>query len=169
VTELFPFVKDDGGREFAGYKGMADDCTCRAIAIATGEDYETVYRALWDIVKRKRAAGDKECAKVSPRTGVPRSVYDEYLTSLGWEWFPTMQVGSTKRIHVRPDELPNEDMVLRLSKHMTAVLDGELHDTYDPSRDGTRLVYGYYVHTNGATARRRWAERQRDAENRAAS
>lgn len=31
------------------------------------------------------------------------------------------------------------------SKHLAAVVDGVLHDTYDCTREGTRCVYGYYV------------------------
>ena len=31
------------------------------------------------------------------------------------------------------------------SKHCTAWIDGECHDTYDPTRDGTRCVYGYWT------------------------
>jgi len=34
--------------------------------------------------------------------------------------------------------------VVACSKHYTAVIDGVIHDTHDPSRDGTRAVYGYY-------------------------
>lgn len=34
--------------------------------------------------------------------------------------------------------------VVRLSKHFTAVIDGVVHDTHDPSRDGTRCVYGIW-------------------------
>jgi len=31
-----------------------------------------------------------------------------------------------------------------LSRHLTTVIDGVIYDTYDPSREGTRCVYGYY-------------------------
>ena len=37
---------DDGGRAKAGYKGLAGDCVCRAIAIATGTPYGDVYDAI---------------------------------------------------------------------------------------------------------------------------
>ena len=37
------------------------------------------------------------------------------------------------------------DSLQDLSRHMCAVIDGVIHDTYDPSRDGTRAVYGYYT------------------------
>lgn len=35
-------------------------------------------------------------------------------------------------------------IIVRLSRHISAVIDGVIHDTYDPSRDGTRCVYGYW-------------------------
>jgi hypothetical protein len=31
-----------------------------------------------------------------------------------------------------------------------AVIDGVIHDTYDPSRDGKRCVYGYFTKETGA-------------------
>jgi len=34
--------------------------------------------------------------------------------------------------------------VVSVSKHYTAVIDGELHDTWDCSRAGSRCVYGYW-------------------------
>jgi hypothetical protein len=39
---------------------------------------------------------------------------------------------------------PPGRLVVRLSKHVAAVVDGVLHDTYDCSRGGTRCVYGYW-------------------------
>ena len=33
---------------------------------------------------------------------------------------------------------------IRLSKHITAVVNGVIHDTYDPSRGGSRCVYGVW-------------------------
>jgi hypothetical protein len=29
-------------------------------------------------------------------------------------------------------------------QHAVAVIDGVIRDTFDPSRDGSRCVYGYY-------------------------
>jgi hypothetical protein len=34
--------------------------------------------------------------------------------------------------------------LLSLSRHITALIDGVVHDTYDPSREGKRCVYGYW-------------------------
>jgi len=55
-----------------------------------------------------------------------------------------MKVGQGCRVHLRQDELPKGNIIVRVSKHITTVIDGVIHDTFDPSRDGTRCVYGYY-------------------------
>jgi len=34
---------------------------------------------------------------------------------------------------------------VKVSKHLTAVIDGVMYDTHDPSRGGSRCVYGYYL------------------------
>ena len=136
------FEFNDGGRAAAGYKGRAGDCTVRAIAIATEQDYQAVYDALWDLNRQaKKGPGD-----TSPRDGnTSTKTIRAYMASLGWTWVPTMQIGSGTTVHLRADELPGGRLVTRLSRHMCAVIDGVIHDTYDPSRDGTRAVYGYYT------------------------
>jgi len=139
---------DDGGREAAGFKGKAGDCVTRAIAIATGKPYADVYddlmarNANFRDTSRSRAASRMKSNTV--RNGVFRKVYQEYLESLGWEWVPTMKVGEGCRVHLRQDELPGGNIIVRLSRHLAAVKDGVLHDTHDCSRGGTRCVYGYF-------------------------
>jgi hypothetical protein len=63
---------------------------------------------------------------------------------LGWTWTPTMAIGQGCRVHLRSDELPGGRLILSISRHVVAVIDGVTHDTYDPSRGGARCVYGYY-------------------------
>ena len=134
------WTHDDGGRASAGFRGEAGDCVTRAIAIATGRPYRDVYDALFDKARARRLKG----REASPRDGVPRKVYDPYLESLGWTWTPTMQIGRGCTVHLRADELPAGRIIARLSRHLCAVIDGVVHDTFDPSRDGTRCVYGYW-------------------------
>lgn len=134
------FQYNDGGRSKAGYKGQADDCVCRAIAIATGLDYEEVYRSLNTLCSAARG----RAAKGRARTGVFRKVYEAYLNTLGWEWVPTMAVGQGCKVHMKADELPSGTIILRLSRHLCTVIDGVAHDTMDHSRGGTRCVYGYF-------------------------
>lgn len=140
------FIKNDGGRAKAGYKGYAGDCTVRAIAIATDQDYETVYQTLYAL-NRQNNAKSKRTRHINPSPrdgGTTTKTIREYMASLGWKWTPTMTIGSGCRVHLRADELPKGKLVVRVTKHMTAVIDGVINDTYDPSREGTRAVYGYY-------------------------
>ena len=71
--------------------------------------------------------------------------YDKYLKSLGWTWVPTMQVGQGVTHHLREGELPDGRIICRLSKHLCCVIDGVIQDVFDPSRNGTRAVYGYWL------------------------
>jgi hypothetical protein len=141
------WVYDDGGREAAGFKGDADDCTVRAIAIATGLPYHAVYLDLTRRMKmRARRKGKPTVGvKVSPRNGVPIEVSKEFMAERGWQWVPTMSIGSGTTVHLREDELPDGRVIARVSKHVCAVIDGVVRDTFDPSRDGQRAVYGYWV------------------------
>lgn len=150
--EAIPFQYDDGGRQAAGYKGNTDDCVVRAIAIATGTPYAAVYenlhqRTLNDrpqMRKLERKYGDNARSHASPRSGVHRRIYDAYLTDLGWEWTPTTRIGSGTTVHLAADELPGGPLIVRLTRHLAAVIDGVLHDTDDCSRGGTRAVYGFW-------------------------
>lgn len=143
------YVFDDGGRRAAGYKGSAGDCVTRAIAIATGLPYQQVYDDLfaaqreWSLRSRSRAAKAAR-GKASPRNGVHMPVIRAYLAGLGWEWTPTMSIGSGTTVHMREDELPNGRLIVSLSRHVCAVIDGVVRDVGDPTREGTRCVYGYW-------------------------
>lgn len=50
--------------------------------------------------------------------------------------------------HLRLNEIPQGRVIVKVSKHLTAVIDGVIHDTHDPSRQGRRCVYGYYLKAN---------------------
>ena len=133
-------IVDDGGRAAAGFKGATGDCVTRAIAIAAEMDYVTVYDALNTMTAAHRRVGKQGSA----RTGIPKAITREYLATLGWRWTPTMGIGTGCTVHARRDELPSGRLVLKLSKHCVAMIDGVIHDTYDPTRNGTRCVYGYW-------------------------
>lgn len=141
------FIRDDGGRAAAGFCGVAGDCAVRAAAIATGLSYREVYAAINQIAATERPRGERR--RSSARTGVWARTLAAFLASLDWRWTPTMQIGSGCRIHLRPDELPAGRLIVRLSGHYAAVIDGVVHDTSDPSRGGSRCVYGYW--TRGET------------------
>ena len=137
------FEFNDGGRQKAGFKGHTGDCVTRAIAIVTGKPYKEVYDTINTISINERITKRKK-KKSNSRTGVFRKTYQKYLESLGYEWIPTMQIGQGCKIHLRSDELPSGHLIIRVTKHITTMIDGVINDTYDCSRQGTRCVYGYF-------------------------
>lgn len=130
------WVYDDGGRS-KYFKGKTGDCVCRAIAIATGQDYKRTYDDL-AMLNKKRSG------KKTARNGVDRKDVRAYMDSLGWEWHPTMGIGTGCKVHLDADELPSGRIVCSLSRHLVAVIDGVLHDTYDSAWE-RRCVYGYWT------------------------
>lgn len=142
---------DDGGRAAAGFKGDAPgDCVTRAIAIATGREYREVYDLINATTKElaqqyrrmyRRSGGS------AARSGVDWRVSAKVLADLGWHWHPTMAIGSGTTVHLRREEVPGGRVVVKVSKHLVAVIHGVIHDTTDPSRGGTRAVYGYWTET----------------------
>ena len=79
----------------------------------------------------------------SSRTGIFRATYQRCLGSLGWRWTSTMSIGSGCQVHLRASELPPGPLLVEVSRHLTAVIDGVLHDTRNCSRSGTRCVCGF--------------------------
>ena len=147
----YPLQVNDGGRAAAGFVGGTGDCVVRSIAIATGLPYMQVYEDLREANARYAQARDNKLSRMlkqrgsSPRNGNHRNVFHEYILKQGFEWVPTMKVGAGCQVHLRPNELPKGTLIVKVSKHLTTVIDGVLHDTHDPSRNGSRCVYGYYI------------------------
>ena len=145
------FNRNDGGREAAGFKGGAGDCAVRAIAIAAQVPYMTVYEdlrvanAAYAERRNDKLSRHLNARGASPRNGNHRNVFHDYILSHGFEWVATMKVGAGCQVHMRADELPAGTLIVKVSKHLTAVINGVIQDTHDPSRSGTRCVYGYYI------------------------
>lgn len=135
------FQFNDGGRKAAGYKGDAGDCVTRAIAIAAEMPYQVAYELVNDSAEFEHARKGKQS---SARTGVRKPTTRKVLASIGWKWTPTMQIGQGCKVHLRGDELPAGRLIVQVSRHLVAVIDGVIHDTHDSSRDGKRCVYGYW-------------------------
>lgn len=137
----------DGGREKAGFKGIAKDCVTRSIAIATGKPYLEVYNSLNTLALSERI-GKRKKKKSSSNNGVYKRTSRKYLESLGWKWVPLSFIGVGCTTHLKAVELPLGTIIAVVSKHFTVVIDHTIYDTHDPSRDGTRCVYGYYMRNN---------------------
>ena len=105
----------------------------RAFAIASGKDYKEVYDLIFKIVKE------------SPRNGVKLDICKKIAKQLGGVWHPLMGIGTGCKAHLRVNEVPMRGkIVCSVSKHLTAIIDGVINDTYDCGRDGDRCVYGYW-------------------------
>lgn len=135
------FQLNDGGRAAAGYKGRAGDCVARAIAIAAERPYQEVYQRL--------ASGNATKGARTARNGVRvgSKWFKDYMAELGFRWVATMGIGTGCKVHLKEDELPKGRIIVSLSRHYAAVIDGVLHDTYEDSRGDKRCVYGYWIRT----------------------
>jgi len=142
---MVKFIENDGGRKDAGFKGNTGDCVIRAIAIANGMNYQTVYDEMFRRNRIYMESKGKAAGKASPRNGSFKNIYGAYIAELGWDWTPTMFIGKGCKVHLCAEELPAGTVIVRLSRHIATVIDGVLHDTHDSSRDGTRCVYGYWT------------------------
>jgi hypothetical protein len=126
------FEWNDGGRSACGYIGLTGDCVTRSIAIATGIVYRDVYQALG-------AAAGK-----SPRLGMNVGIANEYLMARQWKRF------DGNRIPFEPAKLHQGVVVAHIARyddkchHMCAVIEGVVHDTWDPSLDYYELV-AYWI------------------------
>lgn len=137
------WVYNDGGRADAGRKGDTNDCVVRSAAIITGMPYTELYGILNNAATLERPRNGRR--RSSARTGVRKATTRRFLASLELQWTPTMQIGSGCQVHLKASELPPGRLVVSVSKHLTAVIDGVIHDTHDCSRDETRCVYGYWT------------------------
>lgn len=125
-------IYNDGGRGNY-FQGSAGDCVTRAIAIATRKDYKEVYDTI------KKLIGH------TPRNGMTKKETRDAMEHFGFTWKSMMMIGRGCQCHLNEDELPKGTIICQVSHHVTAVIDGIIYDTFNPSRDGTRCVYGYWV------------------------
>lgn len=134
------FVWTDGGRAAAGYKGTtARDCVVRAGAIASGRPYQEVYDLVNKLAVRERPR--KKYSRSSARAGVKKKTMDRVMSELGGVWTPSMRIDWR---NTNLDELPGGRLVVVIPKHIVAIIDGVIHDTFDLSRDGTHCVFGFW-------------------------
>lgn len=134
ATNNLKFQHNDGGRSNYYRAAKVSDCVVRATAIATGRDYKEIYQMY------KAASGE------TPRNGVSKKVCKKVIGQLGGRWVACMAIGTGCKVHLAANDIPmDKRLIISLSGHLTAVINGVINDTYDPSRNGTRCVYGYWI------------------------
>lgn len=108
--------------------------------------YLEAKRLIDDEAKYERPGELKKHRRSSSGLGVHHPTMRRLMAKLGATWTPTMRIGSGCTVHVREGELPTTGRhILSLSRHYSALVSGAIHDKYDPSRHGTRCVYGYWT------------------------
>ena len=150
------FIYDDGGRAAAGFKGKTGDCVTRAIAIATGRPYREVYDRLNEIAQeheRLKVRKSRTKRRSSSRTGVYKQTYRRYLEELGWVKVVTSGFGE-QPIKFNTHKLPAGRLIVKRRKHLVAVVEGVVRDTWDSSiardfetgkvRPEGAAIYGYW-------------------------
>jgi hypothetical protein len=139
------FNYNDGGRKAAGFTNARDSVT-RSIAIVTGQSYMQVFSALTDEAKRDRPG--RFGKKIVKNKGFSKSAMKRYLKKCGYRWVPAMGIGTGCRVRLRNEDIPPGRIIVSVSKHFSAIIDHTINDTFDPSRGGTRCVYGFFVKSN---------------------
>ena len=140
------FVYNDGGRGKYFRAPCVGDCVTRAICNATGKDYKEVYDRLKVLAKKESVKTHRGHKRSSVRDGVFKETWKKYLEEIGWEHVITARIGQSEKVHLNENELPTDRiMIVQVSRHLTCVKNGVLYDTYDCTRDGERMVYGYWV------------------------
>src|SRR5262249_56937776 len=118
--------------------------------IATGKPYAEVFEALKAAharhVKRLRpgsyAAISEERRRTEPiHEGCNEKVYSRYLQSLGWQYTRIRE-----RLCLRAAALPSGRFVVDVNRHLVALIDGVIHDTYDSGGVCWRAVQGVLLH-----------------------
>jgi hypothetical protein len=142
----------DGGRS-QYFKGTGNDCVARAIAIAGQLDYKEVYDMLAAGNKGQRKSKFKSKSRTDKRTALHgintrRVWFRQLMKRIGFSWIATMHVGQGCKTHLCASELPAGRLVVAVSGHYTAVIDGVVHDTWNPSRIKKERYNGQQLKSN---------------------
>jgi hypothetical protein len=125
----------DGGRKDAGYKGTANDCVTRAFAIATGLPYKVAYEEVYRFLSNYVDGG-------SPRTGLRPDLVGRFFGRMGWSFVDLSLVSRVGGFTI--ESLPAGKVIALMDDHVCVVVDGIVHDAYDPTLKGKNTVNGYW-------------------------
>lgn len=108
------------------------DCVVRAIAYATQQSWDDVYKGLVEIgLKMKRMPNEKQ-------------VYEKYLDSLGWkkQKQPRKHNGFKYTIDEFIKAAPKGIYIIKVALHLTVVVDGDIVDIWNCGR---KSVGNYWI------------------------
>lgn len=148
-TSMTVCIFNDGGRSLAHsqaitegnakdekyFSGSADDCVIRSLAIITGHPYKDIWHACKAMMRRGWITD-------TPNHGVIVNdpEFKAYAQGLGLSWVPLESPYPT----FNNAPLPAKCVAL-IKQHAVAVIDGQMHDTYNATPSGRAYVRGYFV------------------------
>lgn len=122
----YPWVLSDGGRSQSKRSAQKNDCTVRALAIARGLPYDEAYDILKDAGRKCSRGFD----------------FVRWIATQPWATKIAFPAAKGQR-RMTPAQFcidhPRGTFILRVSKHVFAVVDGVVHDTFENRPD--RCVY----------------------------
>lgn len=135
---------DDGGRATAGFKGHTGDCVVRAIAIITGVPYADIYRRMAAAMRHGGYSASGNGYRQKARRGLrprmsARKIQNLVKTSYGLR---RVNLGRGPRPTHTEAWLLHGDCLVGTARHISAVVDETLCDTFDSRIYDTRLYGG---------------------------
>lgn len=133
----YQFVMDDSGRSASKRPKQDNDCTVRALAKACALDYDVAYEKLQAAGRICNRGFDfKKWAKTN-------KVYERSFT---WKALQAVKGQPRMTLAKFAEEYDDGYYIARLSKHVVAVCNGVVYDTFENRPD--RCVYGYWRHND---------------------
>jgi len=149
------FVFDDGGKLDAEFYGESGDCTVRAFAIATELPYREVWKFFRRISRWRTTKDEAPRSKWRSRERMP--IIEKVLMANGWErCYVPLDFRDTQEDdkpftlrelldpHISDCEFPRGRVLVVQPKHVVAVVDGVIHDTFDSSDGIVKDVWKRY-------------------------
>ncbi len=123
--KMVGFIRDDGGRQAAGYKGTTGDCVVRACAIMSERGYRECYDAM--AAANKLFSRNPKAAR-SARNGVNENAWHYIFSSIGFE---NMGVTQADELTITETYERFGDCVVEIPRHLMAVKGGYVMDAWD--------------------------------------
>ena len=118
----------------------------RAIAIQMNAPGQVIRDYLKPIARDIKSKKRKFKNGYKADYNVYERAMDIVLLQWGWQWMPTMQKGTGVKVHLKESELPDGNLIVRISGEYLAIQNKTILDIKEPDlRSGTRAVYGYWI------------------------